>query len=106
MTQMLRRNRVTVSILVSLLGAVFLSSSATAETIWIPASQAEGVSGALVFGQQTGVLEEGALGDFLVSSFRVFIFSCLSCFREIESNKIIYASSGTAPGRGGFAVAK
>ena len=39
-----------------------------AETIWISAGQAKQLSGPIVSGQKTGVVEEGALGDFLVST--------------------------------------
>ncbi|MCY2988037.1 MAG: ThuA domain-containing protein [Planctomycetota bacterium] len=44
------------------------ASPAQAETIWIPASAAQKLSGPLVFGQKTGIVEDGALGDFLVST--------------------------------------
>jgi hypothetical protein len=42
-----------------------------AETLWIPAGQATSLSGPIVLGQKTGLVEEGALGDFLVSALCV-----------------------------------
>jgi len=41
---------------------------AVPETIWIPASDAAKLVGPIVLGGQTGIAEEGALGDFLVST--------------------------------------
>ena len=39
-----------------------------AETIWVHASQARSLSGPIAFGRKVGIVEEGALGDFLVST--------------------------------------
>lgn len=52
----------------AVVASLALSMVATAETLWIPASQAKSLSGPIVLGAKAGVVEEGALGDFLVST--------------------------------------
>jgi len=42
-----------------------------AETLWVPASSAERLVGPVVLGAKTGLAEEGALGDYLVSTICV-----------------------------------
>jgi hypothetical protein len=44
----------------------FFAMAATAETIWIPASDATRLSGPISTGSGAGLLEEGALGEFLL----------------------------------------
>ena len=46
-------------------------SRAAAETLWIRAADAQSLSGPIVLGAKTGIVEEDALGDFLVSTVRV-----------------------------------
>jgi hypothetical protein len=53
------------------LGIAVSSPDARGETLWIPAGQATSLSGPIVLGQKTGLVEEGALGDFLVSALCV-----------------------------------
>ena len=46
-------------------------SPAAVETLWIRSDQATQVCGHLVFGEKIGLLEEGALGDWLVPAVSV-----------------------------------
>lgn len=45
-----------------------LSNGARAETVWVTASSADRLVGPIVLGARSGLAEEGALGDFLVST--------------------------------------
>ena len=45
--------------------------SGRAETLWVPAGQALRLSGPIAFGTTIGIVEDGAIGDFLVSTVRV-----------------------------------
>jgi len=50
------------------LGVLASSGWCQAQTVWIAASSADRLVGPLVLGAKTGLAEEGALGDYLVSS--------------------------------------
>jgi hypothetical protein len=70
--------------------AVFLAAAvagfhpASAETLWVRADQAKQVSGPLVFGQKTGIVEEGALGDWLVPAVAVSLDRPCTAFAEYQ----------------------
>ncbi|MDD4871730.1 MAG: hypothetical protein PHR77_14330, partial [Kiritimatiellae bacterium] len=60
--------------LVVVLGIITLFSHSTtthAETIWIRADDTTSLTGPIELGQKTGIVEEGALGDFLVPTICV-----------------------------------